>query len=384
LFLILALISAVFGKVEIQGLDDPSCIPGQYLVRFHPNTTVDDMQKHWSMMKDLGADFIATHNINDEYKGFAAKFSEDIAHALQHDPLVAEMSLDCIMTVAQSCANRQNNAPSWGLSRTSHYGSVSGGLPNYYTHSNGGSGINAYVLDTGIFINHPDLRPRAIWGANYAGGSNNDGNGHGTHCAGTIGGTTCGIAKQVQLVAVKVLSDSGSGSIAGIISGIQWATNHFNNGNNYGVISMSLGGTSGGTMRSAIQAAANAGLPTIAAAGNSNANACSFYPAGYPEVITVGATDAQDVRSYFSNYGTCVDLFAPGSGITSTWPNGSTEVLSGTSMACPHVAGQAAVLLSSRVYTPEQLRAALKADAQSGRITNPGSGSPNLLLYNNC
>jgi len=387
LFVILSLISAVFGLVEIGGLDDPSCIPGQYMVRYHVNSTLEDVHKHWSYVKGLGVELIATYNINNHYKGFAAKLSNELAAVMQRDSLVAEMSLDCIYTTYQ-CSNRQNSAPSWGLSRTSHYGSIDSGLNNHYSYSVTGQGSYAYVLDTGIYINHADIRGRAVWGANYAGGSNNDGNGHGSHCAGTIAGSAHGIAKGATVIAVKVLSDGGSGSISGIVSGINWATTDYTNNkrpNGYGgVISMSLGGTSPGTMRTAIQAAYNAGLPTVVAAGNSNANACGFYPAGFPECITVGATDAQDVRSYFSNFGSCVDLFAPGSGITSIWYDGSTEVLSGTSMACPHVAGEAAVLLSQRAYTPAQLEAALRANAQSGLITNPGSGSPNLLLYNNC
>jgi len=387
LFVICALISAVYGLVEIQGIHDPSCIPGQYIVRYHVNSSLEDVTKHWSEVKETGVEFIATYNILNYYKGFAAKLSDAMAASLQSHPLVDEMSLDCIMTAYQTCNSRQNSAGSWGLARTSHYGGISGGINNHYSYSSdgAGSGVYVYVLDTGIFINHADYRGRATWGANYAGGSNNDGNGHGTHCAGTIGGTTFGIAKQANLVAVKVLSDSGSGSIAGIISGIQWATsNCINNGYAGCVFSMSLGGTSGGTMRTAITAAYNAGIPTVAAAGNSNANACGFYPAGYPECITVGATDAYDYRSSFSNFGTCVKIFAPGTGITSTWRDGSTAVLSGTSMACPHVAGQAAALLSTRTYTPAQLTAALRAEAQSGLITSPGTGSPNLLLYNGC
>jgi subtilisin family serine protease len=310
--------------------------------------------------------------------------SDEMAASLQNHPLVAEMSLDCLMYAQQTCSNRQTQAPSWGLARTSHYGNINNGMNNHYTtHTGAGNNVWVYVLDTGIYINHPDLRGRATWGANYVGGNNNDGNGHGTHCAGTIAGSAHGIAKSANVVAVKVLSDQGSGSINGIVSGIQFATQNCGTGNRC-CISMSLGGTSGGTMRTAIQAAVAAGVAVIVAAGNSNANACSFYPAAYPECITVGATDAYDYRSSFSNYGTCVKIFAPGTGITSCWYDGSTAVLSGTSMACPHVAGEAAVLLSQRAYTPAQLEQELRANAQPGLITSPGTGSPNLLLYNNC
>jgi subtilisin family serine protease len=386
LFVILALISAVYGLVEIQGREDPSCIPGQYMVRYHVNSTLEDVYKHWTEVEATATEVIAKYNINNYYKGFAARMSDEMAESLQNHPLVAEMSLDCIMTAYQQCNSRQDMSPSWGLARVSHYGNINNGMNNHYTtHTGGGANVWVYVLDTGIYVNHPDLRPRASWGANYAGGNNNDGNGHGTHCAGTIAGAAHGIAKSANVIAVKVLSDSGSGSISGIVSGIQWSTSNCNpSAGNRCCMSMSLGGTSGGTMRTAIQAAVNAGIAVIVSAGNSNANACNFFPAAYPECITVGATDAYDYRSSFSNYGTCVDIFAPGTGITSTWYDGSTAVLSGTSMACPHVAGEAAVLLSERAYTPSQLRSELIARGQNNMITSPGTGSPNVLLYNNC
>jgi len=393
LHLFLALIATVYGLVEIDGLNDPSCIPGQYIVRYHENSTLDAVQKHWALLKDIGIDFIATYNIEDIYKGFAAKLSDEVVKVLQVHPMVAEMALDCLMYTQetldnqQSCGGTDTTAASWGLARTSHYGSISGGMNNHYSHGlNGGSLTYVYVVDTGVYVNHRDFGGRATFGANFAGGSNNDGNGHGTHCAGTIGGSTFGIAKGARLVGVKVLSDSGSGSISGIISGIQWCTSNYNNqqpANSHGVISMSLGGPTGSTMQSAIRAAKSAGLVVVVAAGNSNANACSSYPAAYPECITVASSDAYDYRSSFSNYGTCCKIFAPGTGITSTWNDGSTAVLSGTSMACPHVAGQAAVLLSAGVASAS-VESRLRADGNQGLITSPGAGSPNILLYNGC
>jgi len=286
------------------------------------------------------------------------------------------------------CHVRQNQAPSWGLTRCSHFGGVDGGMNNHYSHHEAGAGVNVYVLDTGVFVNHQDIRGRATWGANFVPGSiDEDRNGHGSHCAGTIAGSAFGVAKTAHIIAVKCLGDNGSGSYAGIVSSIEWVTEDYKrrkpNGER-GLVSMSLGGGAPGGMQPAIAASRAEGVAYVVAAGNSNANACSFYPAAFPECTTVGATDAQDVRSYFSNFGPCTKIFAPGSGITSIWWDGTTNVLSGTSMACPHVAGEAAVLLSQRDFTPEQLEKELQANSQQDLIVNVGAGSPNFLLYNGC
>jgi subtilisin family serine protease len=385
------LISLVCSKVDVQGLDAPwgTFIPGEYVVIYHENTTLEAATSHWGFVKKMGVEMIHTYTIGTTFKGFNAKISKDMLQTLQEDPMISEIHANAIAhTTQQKCHVRQDDAPSWGLTRVSHAGAVDGGMNNHYSHHEKGSGVNVYVLDTGVFVDHPDIRGRAVWGANFITGSgDNDRNGHGTHCAGTIAGSVFGVAKQARIVAVKVLGDSGSGSYGGIIAGIEWAFKHFQDHQGRGekgVVSMSLGGGSDGGMQPAIAAAKAGGLPFVVAAGNSNADACRFYPAAFKECITVGATDAQDVRSYFSNFGTCVKIFAPGTGITSIWWDGSTNVLSGTSMACPHVAGEAAVLLSERNLSPDQLELELIASAQRDLIINPGASSPNLLLYNGC
>lgn len=393
--MIFALLALACAKAPILGTDAPegSFVPGEYIVIYYENTTTEQATRHWEFAQSLGIELRYTYEIGDTFKGFAAKLSDELLTLMQYENIVSKIYANAIAHTQQTCDFKQEKAPSWGLARVSHVGKVGNEVPlkDYYSYngSPNGKGVNAYVLDTGVFVNHPDIRGRAIWGYNAVDpGNDNDRNGHGTHCAGTIAGTQYGVAKQANIIAVKVLGDTGSGSYAGIIAGINWASADFEkrkaNGEK-GIVSMSLGGGSTGGMEEAIKAAYGKGLPFSVAAGNSNADACNFYPAGFKDiVITVGATDGTDARSSYSNYGTCVDLFAPGSAITSIWFDGTTAVLSGTSMACPHVTGYAANLLSTRDFTPDQLLLELRANSQANLLTNIGTGSPNYLLYNGC
>lgn len=369
-------------------------LDGRYIVVYHENTTLEEAQNHWSLMSKINVNIQYTYNIGKTFKGFAASFDQNTLSFLQNDALIAAIHCDANATTA--CDNTASNVPSWGLARVSYTGSPSGGLPDYYTYDSSlqGSGVDAYVLDTGIYTGHVDFGGRAVIGANFVDNVATDQNGHGTHCAGTIGGSRYGIAKQVRLVAVKVLSASGSGSYAGIIQGIQFVTNSHVSSGRPSVASMSLGGTTDGGLSAAIRASVQQGVVYSVAAGNSNANACGFYPAGSPDVISVGATvlsgsgnNQIDSRSSFSNYGTCVHVFAPGSSITSCGISSSTSsaVLSGTSMACPHVTGQVAIELSNNPsLSPAAVRSLIVAKAQKGLISNPGTGSPNALLSNGC
>jgi len=295
------------------------------------------------------------------------------------------------------CLGQTDTAQSWGLSRVSHSGDISGGLVDrfvYDTDTHSGRGVEIYIIDTGILTTHVDFGGRARWGIAIAPGGNVDGNGHGTHCAGTTGGIAHGIAKQATIVAVKVLGATGSGTWADVAAGVNFVTN---NGTPFkAVASMSLGGPgSQVALTTAINNCVSSGIPVVVAAGNSNANACNYSPAGIPSVISVGASEIAgfapnefDARSSFSNWGTCVHLFAPGRDITSAWigSNTATSTISGTSMACPHVAGLVATLQSS---APNLSPAAIKDLLQSSwmqpdLISNVGTGSPNYLLYNRC
>jgi serine protease len=271
----------------------------------------------------------------------------------------------------------QTNAP-WGLDRLDQAGLP---LNQSYNYSQTAENVNAYIIDTGIFLGHQAFGGRAVSGFDAIdGGDAIDCNGHGTHVAGTVGSSIYGVAKAVKLTAVRVLDCDGSGTISSVVSGIEWVTaNH----KKPAVANMSLGGGASQAIDDAIAASVKAGVTYVVAAGNSNVSACNSSPARVASAITVGSTTPTDARSSFSNYGSCVSLFAPGSDILSTWYTSSTatNTISGTSMASPHVAGVAALYLSAHpTATPAQVKAAILAGAISGKVSSAGSGSPNLLV----
>jgi subtilisin family serine protease len=250
-----------------------------------------------------------------------------------------------------------------------------------YTFNWTGSGVRAYVIDTGIRTTHSQFGTRAAVSFDAFGGNGQDCNGHGTHVAGTIGGSTYGVAKNVLLRAVRVLDCNGSGSTSGVIAGVDWVRQ---NHTPPAVANMSLGGGASSALDTAVNNLHNANVTIAVAAGNSNANACNSSPARAANAVTVGSTTTTDARSSFSNFGTCVDIFAPGSGILSAWfsSNTATATLSGTSMASPHVAGAAALYKQANPgASSTTIRNALVNNATTNVITNVGTGSPNRLLY---
>jgi subtilisin family serine protease len=310
-------------------------------------------------------------------RGFAGSMSEGAARKLAADPSVAYVQQNRTVHTTVD----QLNPPSWGLDRSDQRDLP---LDSKYSYSTTASNVTAYVIDTGIRTTHQDFGGRATWGTNTTGdGNNTDCNGHGTHVAGTIGGAAHGLAKGVRLVAVKVLDCNGSGSFAGVAAGIDWVTSNHTSGP--AVANMSLGASgSDAATENAVRNSITDGVTYAIASGNSNANACNFTPARVAEAITVNASTRTDARASFSNFGTCTDIFAPGQDITSTWRTSdtATNTISGTSMAAPHVAGAAALYLGANASaSPAAVQAALKANATPNKISSPGTGSPNALLY---
>ena len=352
---------------KILGADSATAIDGSYVVVFKDGAqaSVADTAAHY------GADVDQTYRA--ALKGFAGSMSEQAAKQLAADPAVAFVQQNQTVSIVAD----QPNPPSWGLDRIDQRDLP---LNNNYSYATTASNVTAYVIDTGIDFDHPDFGTRATSGFDAIdGGSADDCHGHGTHVSGTVGGTTYGVAKEVKLVGVRVLSCSGSGTTAQVVAGIDWVTA---NAVEPAVAIMSLGGGVDAAIDSATQRSIASGVTYAIASGNSSTNACNFSPARVPEAITVNSSNRSDARSSFSNFGTCTDIFAPGEGITSAWLNGGTNTISGTSMATPHVAGASALYLADNpTASPQAVRDALVNAGTPGKITNPGSGSPNVLLY---
>lgn len=317
------------------------------------------------------------HTYRHALRGFEVSMPQTAAERLAADPAVAYVQRNGIYTINGT----QSPTPSWGLDRIDQRNLP---LDNSYTYPTTASGVRAYIIDTGIRFSHSDFGGRAVSGYDAIdGGTADDCNGHGTHVAGTTGGSSYGVAKGVTLVGVRVLNCSGSGTTAQVVAGIDWVTGDHGAGQ-LAVANMSLGGGADSALDTAVSNSIADGVTYAIAAGNSNADACSSSPARVAAAITVGATESTDARASYSNYGTCLDIFAPGSSITSAWytSDTATNTISGTSMATPHVTGAAALVLAQNPsYTPQQVRDSLVNNATNGVVTNPGTGSPNKLLY---
>jgi aqualysin 1 len=346
-------------------------IPGQYIVVFK-ESAVDPVGK--AKEKAARHNGKLKHVYKAAIKGFAAELSDAAVAALRADPDVAYVEPDQVMRAW----NTQTNA-TWGIDRIDQRALP---LDATYTYTPTGAGVSAYIIDTGIRFDHTEFSGRAASGYDAIdGGAADDCNGHGTHVAGTVGGTTYGVAKSVKLVAVRVLDCGGSGTTSGVIAGVDWVTaNHVKPA----VANMSLGGGASTSLDNAVKNSIAAGVTYAIAAGNSNANACNYSPARVTEAVTIGATTSTDARASYSNYGSCLDVFAPGSGITSAWYTSATatNTISGTSMATPHVTGVAALYLQNNpTATPAAVANAIATTATSGKVTSAGTSSPNKLLY---
>ncbi|MFJ6939429.1 S8 family peptidase [Streptomyces sp. NPDC101132] len=359
------------GQIENAGA--PGAISGSYIVTL--DGAAADSAQGRAIAREYGA------KINRTYKkalnGYAVQLSEAQARKLAADPAVKSVVQNRRFTIDGT----QPSPPSWGLDRIDQKALP---LNQSYTYPDlAGQGVTAYIIDTGLRITHQDFGGRASYGYDAIDNDNTaqDGHGHGTHVAGTVGGTSYGVAKKVKLVGVRVLDNSGSGTTAQVVAGIDWVTQ---NAVKPAVANMSLGGGADSALDTAVRNSIASGITYAVAAGNESTNASTKSPARVTEAITVGATTSSDAKASYSNYGTVLDLFAPGSSITSAWNSGDTATnsISGTSMASPHVAGAAALYLASNPSsTPAQVSTALVNAATPNVVTSPGTGSPNRLLY---
>ncbi|XP_072175360.1 uncharacterized protein [Diadema setosum] len=335
-------------------------IPGKYLVKIRDEDNVDKVASDVRISGGrVGA--IWHHVLH----GFAAELDDRILDVVRRLPAVEYVEEDGVYSIQSA-----REDATWGLDRIDQQTNALDTL--YSPRGNDGNGWTVWVIDTGVQQSHPDFNGRATQEVGFTlTKKDEDCNGHGTHCAGTVGSTTYGVANKVTIKGVKVLNCIGSGSTSNIVSGIEYVRDNKVGDNN--IASMSLGGGASTSLDNAVKDLIANGVKTVVAAGNSNEDAGNTSPARLEEAITVGATDRTDTRSSFSNFGESLDIFAPGTDITSTWNDLSTKTISGTSMACPHVAGALTLFEGN---SDEMIAAAL-----DNVIADPGAGSPNKLLY---
>lgn len=368
----------------IQKASNGELIEGSYIVMFKNGVSDTDMATHMKTVELDGG--VIEHVYNGNIHGYVVSHDvEDVIAKHSEDPVVdwVEQNQIARAFVEDSRACREYPRGTnglWGLGR------VSNAAPSQTTlriANEQGRVIDIYIIDTGIQTTHADFEDRATHAFDCTGQGPGDGNGHGTHCASTAAGAEYGVAVESDLFAVKVLNSGGSGTFACVIQGIEYVGAQ--NGDRIG--SLSLGGGFSAAVNAAVDGAVGAGAAMASASGNSNANACNFSPASAARGITVNSMQAGDGRSSFSNFGTCTDIFAPGTNVMAAWIGGNTatRTISGTSMACPHVAGVMAETWSdNRSLNGADVQALVIANGETGRITNPGTGSPNVLVQTTC
>lgn len=368
-------------------------IKGQYIVVYHENDIrlkTDDMigyKEGIDHARSYTREILQEYQVGEEnlgyvyhfaLKGFSATLTDDELIKLKQDPRVKYIEPDGIVTASLVT----QNTATWGLDRVDQRNLP---LNSTYTYDATGTGVSVYIIDTGINYSHNDFGNRASFGFDAFDGDGKDCNGHGTHVAGTVGGTTYGVAKSVNLVAVRVLDCNGSGTSSGVIAGMDWVAA---NAVKPAVANMSLGGAASTATDEAVARLFDAGVPVVVAAGNGNRagraqDACNYSPARAPEAYTIGATTNTDAKASYSNYGNCVNLFAPGSSVTSNWYSSNTAIntISGTSMASPHVAGAAALYLQNNTSAnPQQVYDFISSNSTRNIVTSSNTVN-NHLLY---
>ncbi|KAI7782771.1 hypothetical protein LA080_012962 [Diaporthe eres] len=424
------------GVAPILSSSNADAIPNRYIIKFKKHVTDSHAANHHTWLSSVHSasqesrelelrkrgqfplvDTVFeglkhTYKIGGAFMGYAGHFDDATIEEIRRHPDVEAIEQDTVVhtmkyEAQESCDGETEKMAPWGLARVSHRNSLSFGTFNKYLYAeDGGEGVDAYVIDTGTNTEHVDFEGRAHWGKTIPNGdADEDGNGHGTHCSGTIAGKKYGVAKKANVYAVKVLRSNGSGTMADVIAGVDFAaTSHQDqvkaakNGKRKGfkgsVANMSLGGGKTNLLDQAVNAAVDAGLHFAVAAGNDNADACNYSPAAADKAVTVGASAIDDSRAYFSNYGKCTDIFAPGLSIQSTWIGSKTAVntISGTSMASPHICGLLAYYLSLQpssdseysvaAITPKELKSQLISIATVDALTDIPRDTPNLLAWN--
>ncbi|KAI5463872.1 peptidase S8/S53 domain-containing protein [Mariannaea sp. PMI_226] len=404
LFGLAGLLGLALAEAPIKNNDLSSdlVVPDKYIVTYKSGIDSSQRKKHEEDItkkakKKNKKGVVDSLNLG-EYKGYVVEIPPTELKDVADSNLIAYIEKDSVVNTSfvaasphsfhRRASTNQLHAP-WGLARISHKdgGNTGSFGSGYYYDNSAGSGVRVYVIDTGIRLTHQEFEGRAIWGANFITGSpNTDENGHGTHVSGTIAGKTYGVAKKATVVAVKVLDKNGSGTMSGAISGLNWAVNNAKSRSaaSKSVVNMSLGGSFTASVNAAVKAATDAGLTVVVAAGNSNDDASLYSPSSAPSAITVGAVEGTNYRAWFSNYGSLVDIFAPGVSILSSWfvSDSGSRYLAGTSMASPHVAGLAAYFIAkeglsgSVAVTNRILNAAIP-----GVVIDP-EGSGNRVAYN--
>jgi subtilisin family serine protease len=366
------LISSSLLAATLRGLDNPNRIPDHYIVKLKSDASRDSLgtadyvvQQADRLQMNYGITILQQYT--HVFPGFAIKAKDDQLEALLQDPDVERVEVNKVIRI-----NATQASATWGIDRVDSRT----GLDRIYNYSSTGQGVHAYIIDTGLRTTHNEFKGRVGKGFSSIndGRGENDCHGHGTHVAGSVGGTSYGVAKDVTVHGVRVLGCDGSGSDAGVIAGIDWVAK---NAIKPAVANMSLGGDKSESLDEAVQKAVKSGVVFVVAAGNENQNACNVSPANVPEAITVGATTRTDARASYSNFGRCLDIFAPGSSITSAWrtSDSATSTISGTSMASP--------LEENPDATPAAIDTLLKKNATANIVKSPGTASPNLFLYSN-
>jgi len=370
----------------------------QYLIRLNSDQDRNSLHTHLEELKlQLGSDFEVLDRYDSmspsHFLGYAAKLSSVGVQLLLKNSKVMYVEED--QTVHLNDCQQETN-PDWGLARTNYHNYDTTQTYTYdYTTGATGAGVDAYIIDTGIYCENNDFVNKKVGTCTFGYSSvknifgvvdTTDGNGHGTHCAGTVAGQTYGVAKEANLIAVKVMSDQGTGSTSNIVSGINWVAGQVKANGRPAVANLSIGGGYSQANNDAVAGLVGAGVTTAVAAGNDNSDACNYSPASEPLAITVAATDKYNARAYYSNYGSCCDIFGPGSNITSAWIGSptATNTISGTSMASPHVCGVAAKYVSvNPAATPATITSQLLAAASVNEISDV-QGTANLMVYGYC